>query len=156
MVFLFLFVLIPVVELYFMIEVGESVGAFNTVMLVILTAIAGGYFVRLQGFSTMMRMRQLMAKGEAPAIEMIEGVILLACGLMLLLPGFITDGIGFLLLIPPVRKVFVIWLLSRSGRLRASGQVHSTQYYQHSQSQDGEIDVNKHRVIEAETWKKED
>ena len=102
MIFLIIFVLVPVVELYFMLEVGDAVGAFNTVFLVILTALIGGFMVRQQGFSTLMRMRETAARGEMPAIEIFESAILFLCGVMLLLPGFITDTLGFLYLNIPV------------------------------------------------------
>ncbi len=158
MIFLFLFVLIPVVELYFMIQVGDSIGAFNTVMLVVLTAIIGGFLVRVQGFSTMLRVREQMAQGQVPALEIIEGSILLLCGVMLLLPGFVTDAIGFLLLIPPVRRLFVIWLLKRKSILQnARGPVVYESEAHYERDIDGNIISRKsRRVIEAEDWKEDD
>lgn len=156
MFFLILFVMVPLVELYFMLQVSDSVGAFNTVLLVVMTAIVGGVLVRLQGFSTMMRVREMSARGEAPALEMIEGAILLLCGLMLLLPGFITDAIGFLLLIPPLRKLFVLRMLKRANILKtntASSVVDEAEFHEvHTRS--GRVE--ERRVIEAENWTKED
>ncbi len=157
MIFLFLFVVIPLVELYFMLEVGEMVGALSTVLLVILTAVIGGFLVRQQGFSTMMKMRETTARGETPALEMLEGSILLLCGLMLLLPGFITDAMGFLLLVPPLRKTFVLWLLRRTNILQ-TGQhhTHSSQVYRETQINKDSGKTEKHRVIEIDTWTKDD
>ena len=140
-----------------MLEVGEVVGAFSTVMLVILTAVIGGVLVRQQGFSTMMRMRETAARGETPALEMIEGSILLLCGLMLLLPGFITDALGFLLLIPPLRKAFVLWALRKSNILfSASGYHHTTEIHRETGIQRDTGKTGKHRTIEIDTWTKED
>ncbi|MEJ2691872.1 MAG: FxsA family protein [Candidatus Thiodiazotropha sp.] len=118
LIFLLLFVGIPLTELYFLIKIGAQIGAFSTIFLTIFTALLGGYMVRRQGFATLMRVRELMERGEMPAIEVMEGAILLVCGVLLLLPGFITDGVGFLFLVPPVRR----WLLT-SG-LQSSGILH--------------------------------
>jgi len=94
--FLFiLFLVIPVVEIYFLITVGSAIGAVTTVALILLTAFIGAFLVRAQGFSTLARVQMQMAKGEMPAIEIFEGLFLLVAGALLLTPGFITDAIGF-------------------------------------------------------------
>lgn len=117
-IFLLIFVGAPVVELYFMIQVGAEIGAFSTVMLVLFTAALGGVLVRIQGFTTAMRVRESMGRGEIPAVEMMEGMVLLLAGLSLLLPGFITDAIGFICLIPAARRGMVLWFLKRSHMIR--------------------------------------
>ena len=121
LIFLLLFVGIPLVELYLLIEVGSEIGAIPTLFLTVFTAVLGGLLVRLQGFTTALRVREAMERGEMPAIEMLEGVVLLVAGIMLLLPGFITDAIGFLCLVPPVRRGLLLAFLRRSGVLRSSG-----------------------------------
>ncbi len=136
-----------------MLEVGEVFGAFNTVFLVVLTAIIGGVMVRQQGFSTMMRMRETAAKGETPALEMIESGVLLLCGVMLLLPGFLTDTLGFLLLIPPLRRTFVLWVLKRGNFIRQGPPGYHDAQHWHTESDSSK---SGHRVIEADDWKKED
>ena len=118
LIFLLLFVGIPLTELYFLIKVGSQIGAFPTIFLTIFTALLGGWMVRLQGFSTLLRVREAMERGEMPAIEMLEGAILLICGILLLLPGFITDVVGFIFLIPPVRRWLLTVGLQSSGILR--------------------------------------
>ncbi len=115
---LLLFVGIPLVELYFLIEVGSWIGALPTILLTVFTAVLGGMLVRLQGFSTAMRVRAGMERGEVPAIEMLEGVVLLLSGILLLLPGFFTDLLGFLCLVPPIRRAMIVWFLKRSGTMR--------------------------------------
>lgn len=102
-----LFIIVPVVELYFIFQVGDIIGGFNTIMLIIVTAMMGSYFIRQQGLSTLLKAQQHMQQGQLPAMEMLEGLILVIAGVMLVTPGFITDTFGFLLLIPPVRQVFV-------------------------------------------------
>ena len=110
-----IFVGAPAVELYFMVQVGAEIGAFSTVALVLFTAGLGGVLVRLQGFVTAMRIKESMERGEVPAIEMMEGGLLLVAGLSLLLPGFITDALGFFCLIPAARRGMVLWFLKRSN-----------------------------------------
>jgi len=118
LLFLLLFVGIPLAELFFLIKVGAQIGAFPTIFLTLFTAVMGGWMVRLQGFSTLLRVREAMERGEVPAIELLEGAILLICGILLLLPGFITDVVGFLFLIPPVRRWLLAIGLQSSGILR--------------------------------------
>lgn len=117
-IFLVIFVAAPLVELYVLIEVGSEIGALPTILLSIFTAVLGGLLVRLQGFAVLFRAQESMAKGEAPAIEMMEGAMLLIVGLALMLPGFITDAVGFLLLIPPLRRGVILWVLKSRGVMR--------------------------------------
>lgn len=103
-IILFLFIAIPLIEIYFLIEVGSVIGAFPTVLAVVFTAVLGVFLIRIQGFSTMLKAQTAMQAGRVPAVEMIEGVMLLIAAILLLVPGFATDSVGFILLIPPVRK----------------------------------------------------
>jgi UPF0716 protein FxsA len=105
--FLLLFVGAPLIELFFLIQVGSVIGALPTILLSILTAVIGGWLVRLQGLGVLMRVRATMERGETPALELLDGAVLLLCGFALLLPGFITDAVGFLLLIPPLRQALI-------------------------------------------------
>lgn len=120
LILLILFVGTPLLELYVMIEVGSRIGALSTIGFTLLTAVIGGYLVRMQGLATAMRVNQSISRGEIPAIEMIEGAILLLCGLMLLLPGFLTDLLGFFLLIPPFRRLLIINRLKNSGIMKVN------------------------------------
>lgn len=114
LIFLLLFVAIPAGELYLMIQVGSEIGAMSTVLLVLATAIIGGTLVRIQGFAMAWRVRESLERGETPAEAMFEGPLLLIAGILLLLPGFVTDVVGFLLLIPPLRRRLLLrWLESR-------------------------------------------
>ncbi|MDJ0741194.1 MAG: FxsA family protein [Gammaproteobacteria bacterium] len=123
LIFLTIFVGAPLIELYLLIEVGGVIGALPTILLSLFTAALGGWLVRMQGFSVLFRAQSQMANKEVPALELMEGAMLLLVGLALLLPGFITDAVGFLLLIPPLRRALIVhWLKSR-GTLRP-GEVH--------------------------------
>ncbi len=122
-----LFIAFPLIELYFIIVVGGMIGAFWTVMLIILTAVIGMNLLRFQGMSTLTRAQRNMSQGQVPAMEMMEGVALAFAGLMLIIPGFITDFIGVLFLIPASRQVIIRSIIARSAG-RANFSVRSTQW----------------------------
>lgn len=108
-----IFLLIPLIEIYLLIKVGSVIGALPTVALVVFTAVLGAFLLRIQGFSTLARVRETMARGGIPAVEMLEGAVLLLAGALLLTPGFFTDAIGFACLIPPLRRYIVLRFLQR-------------------------------------------
>jgi UPF0716 protein FxsA len=98
-----IFFLTPLVEIYVLISAGGVLGVFPTVFLVMLTAVIGISLLRQQGLSTLTRGMQKMQRGELPAQEMAEGLLLAIAGALLLTPGFVTDGVGFFLLTPVLR-----------------------------------------------------
>ena len=104
-----LFISIPLLELYVLIEVGSGIGGFATIALCLLTAAIGGLLIRMQGLSTLIDAQRRMAHGELPADHGFHGLLLALAGLLLFTPGFITDTLGFLLLVPPLRQ----WLINR-------------------------------------------
>lgn len=104
-----------------LVTVGGLIGAGWTVFLVVLTAVIGASLVRSQGINTLARSQDSLAKGELPAVELLEGAALLVAGALLLTPGFFTDGIGFLLLVPPLRRWLIrTWVLKALGQRLAS------------------------------------
>ncbi len=103
-VLLAVFIIIPILEMVLLIKVGGLIGALPTVALVMLTALIGVMMFRIQGFNTLQRMQERLAMGELPGMELIEGAMLLVGGALLLTPGFFTDAIGFICLIPVTRK----------------------------------------------------
>ncbi|MDH5544667.1 MAG: FxsA family protein [Gammaproteobacteria bacterium] len=105
------FLIVPIVEIYLLIKVGGVIGAIPTIGLVVGTAVLGAYLLKYQGLSTFARMQKTLAMGEIPALEVLEGVVLLITGALLLTPGFFTDTLGFLGLIPGLRRGLVLWLL---------------------------------------------
>ncbi|ABL98750.1 FxsA family protein [Shewanella amazonensis] len=119
--FVLIFILIPVVELSVLIRVGEALGSLTTVALVLFTAVVGVSLVRSQGLSTLMQAQQKMARGEAPTSELVQGMMLAMAGVLLLIPGFVTDFIGLLLLTPITRKPLAALLLKRL-QLKVVGQ----------------------------------
>lgn len=118
-----LFLAIPVVELFVLIQVGSEIGALPTILLVFLTAAVGILLLRRQGYASLLRARQKMAEGQLPAEEMLGGLFLAAGGLLLLIPGFVTDVVGLAFLLPPLRAILVRRLARRfagSGRFATS------------------------------------
>ena len=124
-----IFLVVPIIEIYLLIQVGQVIGAGWTILLVVLTAVIGVWLLKLQGISTLARAQHKLQENELPAREILEGMGLVVAGALLLTPGFFTDTIGFLLLFPPTR----IWLVSRVAErivMSASGQVHERNRHQ--------------------------
>ena len=107
---LILFTLVPIIELYVLIEAGRQIGVGATIGMIFLTGIAGAYLARSQGFNLINRIQTDLNQGRIPAEEMMDGAMILAGGLLLLTPGFCTDLFGFCLLTPVTRQFFKVWL----------------------------------------------
>ena len=104
------FTLIPFFEIYLLIKIGHFLGAFNTILVVIVTGFLGAYLARLQGIKTMTRVRESVNRGELPAEEMLDALLIFVSGIVLLTPGFITDLAGIGILVPKTRTWFKRWL----------------------------------------------
>ena len=98
---------IPLLEIFLFIKVGSYIGAFNTITLIIITAAIGIIYARYEGFNTLRSGISQLMRNEIPIYEMVSGAALAFAALLLILPGFATDFIGFLLIFPPTRKIFV-------------------------------------------------
>ena len=98
---------IPLIEIYLMIKIGGVIGAFNTIFLIFFTAITGIYYARLEGLSAIRSGFNQLVKNEVPIYEIISGAALVFAALLLIIPGFLTDLIGLLLIIPVTRKFFI-------------------------------------------------
>ena len=103
---LLLLVIVPIIEIYLFIKVGLYIGAFNTILLILLTAIIGIMYARYEGFNTLRSGMSQLIKNQMPVYEIISGAALAFAALLLILPGFATDLIGLLLIFPPTRKLF--------------------------------------------------
>lgn len=104
------FTLIPFVEIYLLIKIGAQVGAFNTIVIVILTGLLGASLARLEGIKTMTKVRDSLNRGDLPAEEMLDAMLIFVAGIVLLTPGFLTDLTGLALLVPRARNWFKRWL----------------------------------------------
>ncbi len=110
---LLLFIVLPSLEIIVLIEVGSKIGALPTLALIFLTAFAGLALMRQQGLSTLLKAKQKLAEGVVPADEMLAGMLLGLGGILLFIPGFVTDFCGLLCLLPISRRYLIRWLLAR-------------------------------------------
>ncbi len=112
-ILLLIFIAVPLAEVWLLMQVWNALGGWFTVGAVLLTAVIGVALLRRQGFATLMRVQERMARGELPAGEVVEGVVLAVSGALLLTPGFFTDTLGFAGLVPSVRRRIAARVLSQ-------------------------------------------
>lgn len=115
----FLLLAIPIAEIAVFVVVGGQIGVLATILLILATAVTGSILLRIQGFGVMSRIRQTMDAGQLPGRDLVHGFMIMAAGLLLLTPGFITDSIGFLLFVPAFRDL--AWSLVRDRVAAAEG-----------------------------------
>lgn len=144
-VLLFAFILFPMLELAVLIKVGSSIGVLATLLLVVASALIGGFILRIAGPATAWRARERLLSGEAPEQEMFDGVLLALGGFLILLPGFISDALGLLCLLPFTRHLLYRRLI-RSASRRAG---------QASQAGQNGADAPRVQIIEGE-WERRD
>lgn len=117
-------------EIFVFIEVGSELGAWLTIALIILTAVIGLSLVRIQGFYTLMEVQRKINLGEPPAREMLSGIMLAVSGVLLVLPGFVSDLGGLILLLPPVRNALATRLIAQAEVQRTQGgHTYTGKYY---------------------------
>ena len=143
-----IFVVVTLAEIYVLVSVGQAIGGLSTVLLVVITAFIGTSLLRQQGWSTMAKAQQSMAEGRTPAMEMLEGVVILVSGILLLTPGFLTDGLGLLGLMPWSRHYFINHFLEKNAErvFKSRNSVFI------NRSATTESKSNKDETIEGEFW----
>ena len=104
------FTIIPIIEIYLLIEIGSMLGSLTAITLVILTGFLGAFMARMQGLQTLFRIQESLREGRMPSHELLDALLIVIAGLVLLTPGFLTDSAGFLLLIPTTRNTIISWL----------------------------------------------
>ena len=144
-----IFVVVTLAEIYILVSVGGAIGAWSTILLVIITALIGSTLLKQQGWSIMAKAQQSIAEGRTPALEMLEGVVILVSGVLLLTPGFITDGLGLLGLMPWSRRYFINHFLEKNAE-RVFSQRNSV-FINRTKSSESKT-VNKDEPIEGEFW----
>ena len=107
------FTIIPVVEIYLLIQIGSAFGVFTSIALVVFTGFLGAYLARIQGLQTLFRIQGSLGEGRMPSGELLDALLIGVAGLVLLTPGFLTDTVGFVLLIPSTRNAIKSWLQSK-------------------------------------------
>ena len=107
------FTIIPVVEIYLLIEIGSVFGVFTSIALVVFTGFLGAYLARIQGLQTLFRIQESLREGRMPSAELLDALLIGIAGLGVLTPGVLTDTVGFVLLIPSSRNAIKYWLQSK-------------------------------------------
>ena len=143
-----IFVVVTLAEIYVLVSVGQAIGGLSTVLLVIITAFIGSSLLRTQGWSTMAKAQQSIAVGRAPAMEMLEGVVIVVSGILLLTPGFLTDTLGLLGLMPWSRTYFINHFLEKNAERVFKSR--NSVFIQKSEST--ETKNKKDETIEGEFW----
>jgi len=133
---------IPLIEIYLMIEVGGIIGAFNTIFLIFFTAVAGIVFARIEGFKALQSGFQQLIKNELPVYEIISGAALAFAALLLIIPGFVTDAIGFLLIFPFTRKIII-----KSVSLKYKRKINENENVVEGTFEENEEDKNNEKFI---------
>ncbi len=113
-----LFLVVPLVELYVIIQVGQAIGALNTVAILLLDSLIGGWLMKREGLAVFRRVQLKLSQGEVPGADLVDGFLILFGGALMLTPGFVSDLVGIALLLPPVRMV-VRRVLARRFRMIA-------------------------------------
>lgn len=147
LIFFILFIIVPVIEIYLFIKVGGLIGAGNTILIIIVTAIVGAAMLRSQGMQTLARIQQSLQQFQLPAMEMMEGVLIVIGGAFLLTPGFFTDSIGFLCLVPATRRIFVGLVIGIFGNIFSVSRRKSSYFQSSVKPSSGN---KKSRIIEGE------
>lgn len=109
-----LFIVVPIIELMVIVSAAQAIGTPQTLALLIIMSILGAWLVKVQGLGVWRRMRDTVSRGGIPHRELVDGVLILVAGALMLTPGFVTDGVGLLLLLPPTRAVVRTTILARS------------------------------------------
>lgn len=123
------FIITPIVELYLLIKIGTLLGAFNTIMLVVLTGIAGALLARSQGLAVLNKINSDLESGSMPAESLIDGLFILTGGLLLITPGIITDVIGFIFVIPHTREVVKKYIKNKLRTMARDRNIINIRYF---------------------------
>ncbi len=137
---LILFTVVPALELVLLIEVGRHIGSINTLLVIVLTGILGASLARYQGFLVLNKIQTNLGKGHLPSEELMDGLMILVGGIVLLTPGFATDALGFMLLIPLTRTAIKKLVRKRMEDMIRKGQI--VQVNQFQTRDDGYTDID--------------
>ncbi len=155
--FAVLFFILPILEIYILIKAGSSelLGPGWTIFLVVLTAVIGAVLLRQQGLSTLARFQQSISQGKLPAQEMVEGILLAVGGALLMTPGFITDAMGFLCLLPFSRQLLAKLIIKRSSVQVVSGMggfSQTPEWRKNSRDSTSDVVEGEFTEIDEDTW----
>lgn len=149
-----LFTLIPVIELWLLMRVGSVIGFFPTIGIVLLTGFVGAWMARIQGLSVISEMNTSVAQGKVPGKELVNAVLVFVGGALLLTPGFVTDILGFFMIMPGTRDVVSAFLMNYFSKKVQRGDIRFSYHSSGDQTRKSQYDDGK--VIEAERVDDED
>jgi len=109
-------IIVPILEIYLLIKIGSKIGAITTILLIFTTAIVGVYYAKYEGLNTLKSGLALLSRNETPTYEMLSGTLIAFAAVLLIIPGFLTDMLGFLLIFPASRKFFLKKIINRFDR----------------------------------------
>ncbi len=144
----FLFTLVPVIELWLLIRVGSIIGFFPTIGIVVLTGVVGAWMARIQGLSVISELNTSVAQGKVPGKELVNAVLVFVGGALLLTPGFVTDILGFSMIMPGTRDMISAFLMNYFSKKVQSGDIKFSHYSTHGRRSKSQYDDGK--VIDAE------
>ena len=136
-----LFTILPAIELALLIEIGSNIGVGNTLFIIIFTGVLGAYLARLQGFLILRKIQDDLNRGVMPNDQLMDGLMILVGGVVLLTPGFITDALGFLLLIPWTRMLIKKWFKRKFEGMIAKEQIVTFTPFNRSDDRYDDIDI---------------
>lgn len=154
-VFALLFFVIPLIEIYLLIQVGHVIGALPTILLVIATSLLGAYLLKQQGLAALTRFQNNVRQGQLPANELKEGVFILLGGILLMTPGFFTDFLGLFCLLPPTRKL-LIKLFARRLPARTDARYEDVYIHSNTRAPDSETVRPNPKTLEGEYIRKDE
>ncbi|MFZ1345269.1 FxsA family protein [Thiothrix eikelboomii] len=152
--FALLFFVVPLIEIYLLIQVGQVIGALPTILLVIATSVLGAYLLRQQGVSALTRLQNSLRQGQLAAEEMKAGVFILLGGILLMIPGFFTDFLGLLCLLPPTRKL-LMKLFSQTANRRSKVVYNDVYIHTNTRVQDPPTSQPTPKVLEGDYVRKD-
>jgi len=151
-----IFIIVPMIEIALFIQAGSWLGLAPTLLLIVSTAVIGITLIRQQGLSTLFKAQEKMNHGELPAVEMMEGILLAIAGALLITPGFFTDTVGFLLLIPAFRTHLFTSFLQNKMQVHMSKNHAGFTSSTYTQTNDSSQASEQHRIIDGEYDKADD
>lgn len=136
------FIIVPIIEIYLIVQVDAAIGGWETLGLLVLDSVVGAWLVRREGFSILARVQATLGRGELPTDDLVEGLLVLFAGALMLTPGFLTDALGFVLLLPPTRAMVRNVLKARfAGRIRVGRGAYGGPFGRHGFTNGGWTDV---------------
>ncbi|MEX1099982.1 MAG: FxsA family protein [Bacteriovoracaceae bacterium] len=151
-----MFTLIPALELYLLFQVGGQIGALNTILIIIVTGVVGAALAKSQGLELLIKIQNKLNQGEIPAGQLLQGFLVMGGGLLLLTPGFVTDVLGFAMVLPGTRAILAALIRKIFSKSVASGNIHVfTNFKSYQDRSQGERPFQGQGRMDSDTFEAE-